>query len=61
MLPVFSFLPNTSAILPLSAESKIRKLQEHLLKCWLIQAVFSEKCAKEEEEDSQMHFQISLF
>jgi hypothetical protein len=35
-------------------------LQEQLSKCWLIQSVFPKDCAKE-EEDSQMHFRISLF
>jgi hypothetical protein len=35
-------------------------LQDHLAKCWLIQAVFSGNCAKE-EEDSVQNFGISLF
>jgi hypothetical protein len=28
-------------------------MQEPLAKCWLIQAVFSENCAKEEEDSVQ--------
>jgi hypothetical protein len=32
---------------------KIRKFQDHLVKCWLIQAVFFGNCAKEEEDSVQ--------
>jgi hypothetical protein len=32
-----------------------------LAKCWLIQAVFSRKCAKEEEEDSHQNFEQARF
>jgi len=35
--------------------AKIRKLQERLVKCWLIQSVFSGNCA--EEENSQQNFE----